>query len=218
MTGSDEKLYTYTIITTDSNKQLSFLHDRMPVMFDNGSEAIRTWLDPARSAWSKDLQSLLKPYDGELEIYPVSKEVGKVGNNSPQLIVPIDSAENKSNIANFFGNQAKAAASPKKVTQAQMGDEIARSKEQEDPRPTSDMTTSEDNAPLPLPQQGLKRSHEEDTDEVKLDLGTTKMVAKGSTPSPSKKMRSAITNTPKHRSSPAKASDGSKKITAFFGK
>ena len=27
--GSDEKHYTYTVITTDSNKQLNFLHDRM---------------------------------------------------------------------------------------------------------------------------------------------------------------------------------------------
>jgi hypothetical protein len=34
--------------------------------------------------------------------YPVKKEVGKVGENSPLFIVPLDSAENKSNIANFF--------------------------------------------------------------------------------------------------------------------
>ena len=34
--------------------------------------------------------------------YPVKKEVGKVGEDSPLFIVPLDSAENKSNIANFF--------------------------------------------------------------------------------------------------------------------
>ena len=47
------KNYTYTIITTDSNEQLKFLHDRMPVILENGSEALRTWLDPGRYEWSK---------------------------------------------------------------------------------------------------------------------------------------------------------------------
>ncbi|KAI1745055.1 hypothetical protein F4680DRAFT_404113 [Xylaria scruposa] len=106
-----EKQYTYTIITTSSNKQLNFLHDRMPVILDNGSEKMRNWLDPGRYEWSKELQSLLTPYDGELEVYPVSKDVGKVGNNSPTFIIPIDSKENKSNIANFF---ARGAATGKK--------------------------------------------------------------------------------------------------------
>ena len=46
--GSDEKSYTYTIITTDSNKQLKFLHDRMPVILESGSEDLKTWLDPSR--------------------------------------------------------------------------------------------------------------------------------------------------------------------------
>lgn len=60
-----------------------------------------------------DLANWLKPYEGPLlwydyfwyifDIsYPVKKEVGKVGENSPLFIVPLDSAENKSNIANFF--------------------------------------------------------------------------------------------------------------------
>ncbi|KJZ77412.1 hypothetical protein HIM_03136 [Hirsutella minnesotensis 3608] len=102
--GSEEKTYTYTIITTDSNKQLKFLHDRMPVIFNPGSDKIRSWLDPAKHEWDRELQSLLKPFDGELDVYPVSKDVGKVGNNSPSFIIPLDSKENKSNIANFFAN------------------------------------------------------------------------------------------------------------------
>ncbi|KAI1270247.1 DUF159-domain-containing protein [Xylariaceae sp. FL1019] len=97
-----QTLYTYTIITTESNKQLNFLHDRMPVILDNGSEELRTWLDPKRHEWSSELQSLLKPFDGKLEIYPVSKDVGKVGNNRPDFVLPVDSKDNKRNIANFF--------------------------------------------------------------------------------------------------------------------
>ncbi|RMZ74920.1 hypothetical protein DV738_g5681, partial [Chaetothyriales sp. CBS 135597] len=104
---ADDKLYTYTIITTDANKQLSFLHERMPVILDPGSDAMKLWLDPTRNKWSRELQSVLKPFEGELECYPVSKDVGKVGNNSPDFIVPINSKDNKKNIANFFGN-AKA--------------------------------------------------------------------------------------------------------------
>ncbi|KAI9663731.1 MAG: hypothetical protein M1821_007221 [Bathelium mastoideum] len=106
--GSEEKLYTYSIITTNSNKQLQFLHDRMPVILENGSDEVSIWLDPGRAEWSKELQSLLKPYPGDLECYPVSKDVGKVGNNSASFIIPLDSSENKNNIANFFENQKRA--------------------------------------------------------------------------------------------------------------
>ncbi|KAF2689869.1 DUF159-domain-containing protein [Lentithecium fluviatile CBS 122367] len=156
---SDEKLYTYTIITTDSNKQLQFLHDRMPVIFDNGSDAIRTWLDPNRTEWSHDLQSLLKPYEGELECYPVSKDVGKVGNNSPSFLVPINSAANKQNIANFFGNQRKAAE-PKQNEEAvgkpehDLGGskEIKVEHDVNEPRETAfRVEGSEENALLPIP-------------------------------------------------------------------
>ncbi|UPL01020.1 hypothetical protein LCI18_011954 [Fusarium solani-melongenae] len=102
--GSADKTYTYTVVTTDSNKQLKFLHNRMPVIFNHDSSEIQTWLDPSRNQWSRELQSLLKPFEGELEVYPVTKEVGKVGNNSPSFVIPLDSKENKSNIANFFAN------------------------------------------------------------------------------------------------------------------
>ena len=102
--GTEEKIYTYSIVTTDSNKQLNFLHDRMPVILENGSAEVRTWLDPGRYEWSKELQTLLKPFDGELECYPVDKAVGKVGNNSPDFVIPVASRENKNNIANFFAN------------------------------------------------------------------------------------------------------------------
>ncbi|CAH0026548.1 unnamed protein product [Clonostachys rhizophaga] len=110
---SDEKTYTYTIITTDSNKQMKFIHDRMPVILEPGSENMRTWLDPNLWKWSGSLQSLLKPFDGKLKIYPVSKEVGKISNDSPSFIIPLDSKENKSNIANFFSSSSKSPTAAK---------------------------------------------------------------------------------------------------------
>ena len=173
--GSDEKHYTYTIITTDSNKQLSFLHDRMPVILENGSDQLRTWLDPSRSEWSKELQSLLKPFDGKLDCYPVSKDVGKVGNNSPTFIVPVASTENKNNIANFFSNAKKSTKGLEEKEAVKAVEEEVKEKgsavthERGEARMTVDQNSSEDNAPLPAPvtkpsKPDLKRKYESDDD------------------------------------------------------
>ncbi|KHN98663.1 DUF159 domain protein [Metarhizium album ARSEF 1941] len=143
--GSDEKLYTYTIITTDSNAQLRFLHDRMPVIFSPGSDEVKQWLDPARCEWSRELQSLLRPYDGELQVYPVTKDVGKVGNNSPSFVVPLDSKENKSNIANFFSGAQTGVGKETEPTSAAAAAAVkdeepaghAREKRKQPPPPTT---------------------------------------------------------------------------------
>lgn len=103
--GSPDRLWSYTIITTAANSSLAWLHDRMPLILDQDSEGITKWLDD--DIWSQDLIKLLKPYEGDLQCYPVKKEVGKVGTNSPDYIIPIDSVDNKSNIANFFQKQAE---------------------------------------------------------------------------------------------------------------
>ncbi|KAF2170312.1 hypothetical protein M409DRAFT_52041 [Zasmidium cellare ATCC 36951] len=155
--GSEEKLYTYTIITTDSNKQLKFLHDRMPVILEPGSEAMKAWLDPNFVGWSKELQIMLKPFQGELECYPVDKAVGKVGNNSPSFIVPINSKENKKNIANFFGTQRATAKEVAAKNEAARNDgEHSNVKiEQhpdEDRKTTVKVENTEDNAPLSKPE------------------------------------------------------------------
>ncbi|MCJ1251616.1 hypothetical protein MMC30_008851 [Trapelia coarctata] len=243
--GSDEKHYTYTIITTDSNKQLKFLHDRMPVILENGTEQIRTWLDPKRFKWSKELQSLLKPYEGELECYPVSKDVGKVGNNSPQFIIPVASSENKNNIANFFSN-GKAVASNKKG----QNDENVKAESQEiesthntgpqESRVTVDEPRTEDNAPVPVPASaatsvGVKREREADEDEdkdeisspaTKLRKGRAKIAGKYSNPPKEtdktrkiRKTQSATSNGTATKGSPSKSRDGSQRtITNFFNK
>ena len=229
--GSEDKHYTYTIITTDANKQLSFLHDRMPVILENGSEQIRTWLDPNRSKWSKELQSLLKPFDGELECYPVSQGVGKVGNNSPMFIVPVASAENKHNIANFFSNAQKSADGDEEKkeiheTKVEVKDEGAGIKhEKGETRSTIEHSSTEDNAPLPVPpsgslKKGIKREHEadgeDDNSKVKnLKTEDTMMASTKPERSPSKRPRSALKNGTL-KSSPDKTSGGSQKITNFY--
>jgi len=234
--GQSDKLYTYTIITTDSNQQLNFLHDRMPVIFNNGSDAIKTWLDPARSEWSTELQSLLKPYDGELECYQVDKAVGKVGNNSPSFIIPIDSKENKNNIANFFGNQKKQAKSANEESIVKKEEDDIHStsgqvkKEPDEDRETViDAHNTEDNAPRPeashsweqTESTAVKREHSPDTVNDQEPSPKAQKSGDGqkstSRSAHGRAMRSSITNNTQAKS-PPKAKDGSQKITNFFAK
>lgn len=213
----------------------------MPVILENGTEQIRKWLDPARFEWSKELQSLLKPYEGELECYPVSKDVGKVGNNSPTFIIPIASSKNKNNIANFFSNAR--TSTPKKEEEQDSkvvkteSQEIEQKlpREPEESRVTVDEPRTEDNAPVPIPALdaravGVKREREVDEDEetsgplTKMPKGNSDVA--GQNPSPVKgtdktrsarKTRSATSNGTATKGSPAKSRDGSQRaITNFF--
>ena len=208
----------------------------MPVILENGSDALRTWLDPNRSEWSKELQSLLKPFDDELECYPVSKEVGKVGNNSPTFIVPVASTENKNNIANFFGNAKREAVGKEEKKEIKEEETDVDKKGvkiehyEQEPRSTVEHTGTENNAPLPTSTPtsaiaGSKRSHETCAED---DLTPAKAVkCEGSnTPadsagSPDKKLgrksKSGTSNGTKG-SSPVKQGDRSQKITNFFNK
>ncbi len=131
----------------------------MPVILDNGSDAIRTWLDPGRYTWSSELQALLKPYEGELDVYPVNKEVGKVGNNSPSFIVPLASADNKRNIANFFANSTKAKA-PKQEDNKENGSGGGDAVKSETATPSLQMFSK--NAPLKHQQGESRRTIKEE--------------------------------------------------------
>lgn len=190
----------------------------MPVILNNGSDAIRTWLDPTRTEWSRDLQSLLKPYEGQLECYPVSKDVGKVGNNSPSFLVPIDSAENKNNIANFFGNQRKAAQSKTEERTASKAERdlddattqdgnVKVEHDVDEVRATTDRVEgTEDNAPLPVPathepqisetSRGIKRERS----EAELDSNTAAVEP----PEKTRKAAASASPVKKANASPAK--------------
>ncbi|KAG6137145.1 hypothetical protein E4U28_004705 [Claviceps purpurea] len=201
--GSEEKLYTYTIITTDSNKQLRFLHDRMPVVLDPGSDEMRRWVDPGSHEWSRELQALLRPFEGELEVYPVSKDVGKVGNNSPSFLVPLNSKENKNNIANFF--QAKAGG---KQT-VQQGQFIAETESKTGVQKGAQKETDKES-----------QSHADAAEVSKPDTKRKLPLETGG--SPSKKVASerakisATKNEPRQVRKSARP-PGSQKITRFFG-
>ncbi|KAH6667007.1 hypothetical protein F5X68DRAFT_225267 [Plectosphaerella plurivora] len=198
--GSDTKHYTYTVITTDSNQQLKFLHDRMPVILDAGSDDVWQWLDTRSSEWTRDLQVLLKPFTGELDCYPVASEVGRVGNSSPTFVIPITSSENKSNIANYFSKPASAegelSASDSKLVRAKNASGSVD-------RPRGVATSI---------HAGVKRQHPASVvkDEPAPKRGTSKSPAK---PSAASKI-SATRTTSKGKGKATMTAD--QKITSFF--
>jgi putative SOS response-associated peptidase YedK len=79
-----EKIRSCTVITTDANDAVGVLHDRMPVI-------------PAETDWPKwlgeepatedELRALLVPSPNErIKLWPVSKRVGNVRNDTPDLV------------------------------------------------------------------------------------------------------------------------------------
>jgi hypothetical protein len=175
----------------------------MPVILEPASENLKTWLSPAKYEWTKDLQQILRPWDGELEIYPVSKEVGKVGNNSPNFIIPVNSKENKSNIVNFFANAAAKKAKPT------LASSQAKDEDKDTGKGESNATKRKASSPPPAakPPSPKKPSvAAPNPSPVKLKPG----------PSPTKAKLSATSNGTKSPSKQKK--DGSQKITKFFVK
>lgn len=55
----------------------------MPAILDSSSD-IETWL--STRSFDDKVKSVIKPYAGKLELYPVDKGVGKVGNDSKDFI------------------------------------------------------------------------------------------------------------------------------------
>jgi len=75
---------TFSILTTEPNKEMSKIHVRMPVILRRDAE--NEWLDPTRDK-PDELEEFLLPYDdNSLEIYPVSKDVGNARNDDKKLI------------------------------------------------------------------------------------------------------------------------------------
>lgn len=95
-------------MTTDSNKELSWLHDRMPVVLSTKAE-LEQWLDCSSQTWSAELSKIILPYNNRkrpLDCYAVPTDVGKVGAESPTFIEPI--AQRKDGIQAMFAKQANS--------------------------------------------------------------------------------------------------------------
>ncbi len=79
-----------TILTTAVPEELSWLHERMPVIMDY--DHYDRWLDRSTPDIA-DLTELLTPYPSEeLEVYPVSPKVNRVDTDEPGLLEAVHGA------------------------------------------------------------------------------------------------------------------------------
>ena len=78
---------TYSILTTEPTEQMSSIHNRMPVILHADDHA--QWLGADTRA---DIEPLLAPYNGTLDIFEVSKAVNIATANDDSLILPINSS------------------------------------------------------------------------------------------------------------------------------
>jgi len=76
---------TFAIITTGPNDVAAAVHDRMPVILAAAEEG--QWLD----ADPKGAADLPDPVDGEMELYPVSRDLNNPANDRPSVVEPVES-------------------------------------------------------------------------------------------------------------------------------
>ncbi len=84
-------LLSFTILTRDSIGRLGSIHDRMPLFLD--PEFADAWLDPATTNVRDVLDAAVDAAPAvvaSLDDHVVSKAVGNVRNDSPELIEPVD--------------------------------------------------------------------------------------------------------------------------------
>lgn len=91
----DKWLLSTSILTRESTGELASIHDRMPVFL--APELMEEWLDPH----SEGTEELLEEISAggveqaeRMQFYAVSRDVGNVRNNGPQLIEPVADAPN----------------------------------------------------------------------------------------------------------------------------
>ncbi len=82
----DQRLETFTIVTTDASPALADIHDRQPAIVD--PDDFTDWLDPKTPA--ETLQEIIgPPNEGPYEIRTVSDRVNRVANDTPDILDPL---------------------------------------------------------------------------------------------------------------------------------
>jgi hypothetical protein len=154
----------------------------MPVILPD-SDSMMTWLG-CLPASAHQVCSLLKPYDqGDLDVYPVPKEVGKVGNNEKSFILPVSAR--KDGIAAAFGRVKKTEGDVNSETHAPLSEEIKsvtsvnkRSLEEEDESLARKLQAEEDEkfkrVKVAEDDTEKKKSNKEDAPPAKRPQGDLK--------------------------------------------
>ncbi len=112
-----EEVDTVAIVTAAANREMSILHERVPVTIE--SRDFDRWLDGDATDAESVLELLVAPPPGTFVWHEVSTAVNRVGNDGPELILPFSAEEaeaehmlEKEKRANSR-TSAKAASQPK---------------------------------------------------------------------------------------------------------
>lgn len=82
----EETIHTFSIVTTEPNREMQALHDRMPAVL-HSRDRQRAWLEEHSE---QDLQALLQtPPDDILEMHQVSTRLNSPRNNGADLHRPV---------------------------------------------------------------------------------------------------------------------------------
>jgi putative SOS response-associated peptidase YedK len=82
-----EAFESCSIIVTDANEAVRPVHDRMPVILNHAY--YNAWLNPTHSNRAQ-LQSMLVPYAGSIDVYPVGKRVNSPKNDDAGCTERVD--------------------------------------------------------------------------------------------------------------------------------
>jgi putative SOS response-associated peptidase YedK len=86
-----EEVDTVCIVTVTPNLDISHVHDRMPAIL-HGDE-IDAWLNTRDVSANVALNFIASPAPGTMKYHPVGRAIGNANNDGPELIAPIDPAE-----------------------------------------------------------------------------------------------------------------------------
>ena len=81
--GSEEPLYSYTIVTVDASESMNYIHDRMPAILES-TEEMQLWLSLPPSKAFELIRSV-----NSLKWHQVSTFVNNVKNKSPECLKEI---------------------------------------------------------------------------------------------------------------------------------
>jgi putative SOS response-associated peptidase YedK len=84
--AEDYPIRSYTILTTQARGKIADIHERMPVILTQTSEAV--WIDPDQSEGPAVLGQIKEREAGEIDCFPVSRRVNKPSENDAGLIEP----------------------------------------------------------------------------------------------------------------------------------
>lgn len=84
-----EKVKVYSIITTEPNKEMSGIHNRMPVILHQADES--AWLSPSNDNDRGIIETLLRPFeDNGLDVLEDNRDLKTIRSND-EIIYPLNS-------------------------------------------------------------------------------------------------------------------------------